>query len=339
MSNIIYENVILENKIEDILKTNVDLNAYLTPDYSLAENAGMVKKVHSYKATGNVEDLAMGEGNTESIEVAFTEKEYRVGTTQGRFVYFDEEAMTDPVAIDAGLDGLAKQMTNDFTEKAIRAMDDASLQYTVSNWGFDDFVDAIAKFPYESEAGLFCLINPAQKAAIRKSLGEDLKYVEDFARVGYIGTVCGVPVIVSKAVPAGIAYLGTKEAVKCFIKKGVEVEQTRDANHRKNEVYARKVMLVAFVDDSKMIKMGTAQATAATITTPAATNESVAGTATAGAKVNCYVNGKYVGFANANASDGSYTIALTEALKSSDVVKVIAKIEGKLDSVAEAVVA
>jgi len=110
-------------------------------------------------------------------------------------------------------------------------------------------------YPYEDEAGLFCLINPAEKAAIRKNLADDLKYVEDFARTGYIGSVCGVPIYVSKAVPEDTAYLATKEAVTVFVKKGAETEQERDANHRLNTIYARKVMLVALTNKTKLIKM------------------------------------------------------------------------------------
>ena len=99
------------------------------------------------------------------------------------------------------------------------------------------------------------LINPAQKATIRKNLGEDLKYSEGFARTGYIGTVCGVPVIVSKAVPAGKAFLATKDAVTCFVKKGSEIEQERDANTRKNMIYSRKVMLIALTDATKLVRI------------------------------------------------------------------------------------
>ena len=149
-------------------------------------------------------------------------------------------------------------MTNDLTAKAIRAMEDATL--VVYNFGFtfNEIVDAIAMYPYESEEGLFLLINPAQKATIRKNLGEDLKYSEGFARTGYIGTVCGVPVIVSKAVPAGEAFLATKDAVTCFVKKGSEVEQDRDADVRKNDIWARKVMVVALTNATKIIKLTTA---------------------------------------------------------------------------------
>ena len=99
------------------------------------------------------------------------------------------------------------------------------------------------------------LINPAQQASFRKNLKDDLKYVEGFVRSGYIGSVCGVPVIVSKAVPAGEAYLASREAVTCFVKKGSEVEQERDANTRQNKVYARKVMLIALTDANKVVKI------------------------------------------------------------------------------------
>ena len=122
MAHTIYENFVLENKIENFLKTNIDMNNYITADYTLAENAGMTKKVHIYTATGNVEDLAMGEGNTGDINASFTEKEYKVGITQGRFPYFDEEEDTDPMVVEVGIEKLAKEMINDLTTKAIAEM-------------------------------------------------------------------------------------------------------------------------------------------------------------------------------------------------------------------------
>lgn len=337
MANQKYENFIIENRINDLLDTHIDMNAYLTADNSLAENPGMIKKIHKYGITGDVEELAMGVGNSEDIEATMTEEEYRVGVTQGRFTYFDEEAMTDPMVVETGVKGLAAQMTNDLTSKAISAMDAASLQYEITAWNFDAFADAIALYPYENEDNLFVLINPAQKASIRKALGQDLKYSEGFARTGYIGHVCGVPVIVSKAVPDGIAYLGTKEAVTCFVKKGVEVEQDRDPNTRKNQVFARKVMLVALTDATRMIKMGTSQATSATITTYTKNAKTVAGAATTGAEVKVYINGVLDGSATASGSAYSYTAK--ENLATGDVVKVIAKVEGKLDSIATVTVA
>ena len=254
MAHTIYENFILANKVSDILTTQVDLNAYMTVDTELAENAGMKKVINTYTATGNVEDLAMGEGNEEDIEVSFTPTEYTVGTTQGRFKYYDEQEMTDPMVVDVGLDGIAKTMVNDFTAKAIAEYEKATLTLAGDGWTFDTVVDAIAKMNLEDETGLFLLISPADQANFRKALKDDLKYVEGFVRTGYIGSVCGVPVIVSKAVAKGTGYLATKDAITLFIKKDTEIEQERDANHRENRVFVRKVALVALTDGIKPIK-------------------------------------------------------------------------------------
>lgn len=260
MAHTIYQNFVLENKIEDILKTKIDLQNYMTVDESLTQAPGMKKVINTYTATGDVEDLAMGAGNTGDITVSFTPTEYTVGVTQGRFQYYDEQEMTDPMVVDAGLDGVAKKMVNDFTTKAIAEFDKATLKTTPKAWSFDAVVDAIAKLNVEDEDGLFLLISPADKAAVRKALGEDLKYSEGFVRTGYIGTVCGVPVIVSKAVPANTGFLATKEAVTLFVKKGMEIEQERDANVRNNKVFARKVAVVALTNANKVVKISIAAA-------------------------------------------------------------------------------
>ena len=258
MAHTIYENQVLENRIDSILTTAIDMNAYMTIDNSLTHEAGMKKAIHVYTCSDAlaVEDLAMGQGNSTEIELYFDTVEYEVATTQGKFSYFDEQEMKDPMVVEVGLKAIAENMTNDLTSKAIAEFDKATLTqtYTGSGLTFDNVVDAIAKLNTEDESGLFLLINTADKAGLRKNLGDDLKYSEGFARTGYIGSVCGVPVIVSKAVPNGKAYLATKEAVTCFVKKGSEIEQERNADIRKNDVFARKVMLVALTDKTKVVK-------------------------------------------------------------------------------------
>lgn len=255
MANTVYDNFVLENKMENLLSTGIDMNSYMTVDNSLTENAGMKKTIHTYTATGNVQDLAQGVGNSGDISVSFESKDYTVKTTQGRFVYFDEEAMKDPMVVDAGLKAVSEKMINDQVAKAIAEFDKANLEVKNATWSFDNFVDAIAKLNTEDESKLFCLISVADKAKIRKALKDDLKYSEDYVRTGYIGTVAGVPVIVSKAVPTGKAFLASKDAVTVFVKKGTEIEQERDANLRKNTVYARKVMLVALTDATKVVEI------------------------------------------------------------------------------------
>ncbi len=264
MANTIFANSVLENKVKSILTTGVNMSNYMTLDDTLQADAGMVKKVHTYSASGSVEDVEQGTGNTGDITSSYAESSYTAKYTQGRFVYYDEEALTDPACIDAGITGLSQKMVNDLTAKAITEFGKATLKVeylkTASCPSFDNIVDGIGKLNLEDESALFMLINPAMKAALRKELKDDLKYSTDFVSTGYIGHVAGVPVIVSKAVTAGSAFIATKEAVTAFVKKDTEIEQDRDKNLRKNIVYARKVTVVALTDATKVVKFTQAAA-------------------------------------------------------------------------------
>ena len=255
MAHKMYENIILSNKINDILTTKVNLNSYMTIDTSMSESAGMKKVINKYTSTGSIEELAMGEGNSTSLEVTFEPVEYTVKTYQGKFAFYDEQEMTDPMIVDVGLQHSADNMVNEFTAKAVAEFQKATLTQEATAWGFDVVVDAIAKMNLEDEAGLFLLISPADKANFRKALKDELKYSEGFARTGYIGSVCGVPVIVSKAIPAGEGYLATKDAVTVFIKKDSETEYERDADTRNNSYWVRKVAVVALTDATKVVKI------------------------------------------------------------------------------------
>ena len=255
MAHQVYENVVLSNKINDILTTAVNMNNYMTIDNSLTQEAGMKKVVNTYTSTGSVEELGMGEGNSTEIEVSFTPTEYEVLTYQGKVSFYDEQEMTDPMIVDTGLQHSADAMVNNWTALAVAEFEKATLAETPAAWSFDAVADAIAKMNLENEEGLFLLISPADKAAFRKALKDDLSYSEGFVRTGYIGSVCGVPVVVSKAIPAGKGYLATKEAVTVFIKKDSETEYERDADTRKNSYWVRKVGVVALTDATKVVKI------------------------------------------------------------------------------------
>lgn len=255
MAHNIYENVVLSNKVNEILETKVNLNSYMTIDNTLTAQAGNKITVNTYSTTSGVEALAMGQGNSKDIEVNFTPKEYEVKTYQGRFGFYDEQEAQDPMVVEVGLDGAAKDMINQFNDLAIAEMDKATLTHTAGAWGFDVVVDAIAKMDLENEEGLFLLVSPEDQAALRKALKDDLKYSEGYARTGYIGTVCGVPVITTKAVDGGKAYLATKEAITVYIKKDTETEYQRDAETRANKYFVRKVGVVALTNADKVVKI------------------------------------------------------------------------------------
>lgn len=337
MSNVIYPNVVLENKFESVLTTALNLQNYLTVDTSLQEEPGMRKRIISKTVSGNVEDLAQGVGNSANIEVSTTYADYDVGVTQARFPYFDEELMADGNLLEAGLQGLSEKMVNSFVAKAVAEWEKANLQQGYSTIGFDTVVDAIAKMNLEDESKLFMLISPNMVAAFRKALKDELKYSEDFVRTGYLGSVVGVPCYVCKAIPNGEAIIADKSAVRLFLKKNTEIEQERDANTRKNTVYCRKVALVALVDGRKVVKIGSNVATAATITTYTKEQKTIAGAAATGSTVEIYINGVKAG--KAVAASNAYTFTAAANLAAGDEIKVVAKLAGYIDSTAEKTVA
>ena len=103
--------------------------------------------------------------------------------------------------------------------------------------------------------GAFLLINPAQKAQLRKDPDFKAAAQGEILFTGQIGSVAGLPVISSRLVPKDEAYVATRKAVTCFVKKESEVEQDRDINTRVNTVVMRKVNLVALTDESQVVKI------------------------------------------------------------------------------------
>jgi hypothetical protein len=203
----------------------------------------------------------MGQGNTEDIEVRHTQERYTIQLAQNRFPYYDEEVMVDPMVVPVGLRHMATDMFNTVQADIFAEFNKASLRvYTgAANKpiNFDSFVDAVALLNLENIEGveIFAFVNPAEMANLRKSLKEDLSYVEAFVRSGYVGTVAGVNIYTKRDADTGTIVLGTKEAVTLFNKKGVEVEQERDANVRLNEIYSRKYYLAALTDATKVVKI------------------------------------------------------------------------------------
>ena len=335
MSNNPYANFVLENKFESQLTTKVDLANYLTADYSLTASAGMKKTIHKYKATGAVEDLAQGVGNSGVFEATYASEDYTVGVTQGKGQYFDEEAMKDPMIVDTITKGMAEAMVNDFTTKAIAEMIktqqtvECDFSTTSSGYLFGKVVDGAALFGEDSE-GVFLLINPKDVAYARKQLEDSLKYSEGFVRTGYIGTVCGFPVIMTKAAPEGCAILTTKEAVIAFIKKGTEVEQERDADTRKNLLFIRKVAVIALTNEKKAVILAKAQSTACVITTYTKNTKTVSGTCgTDATHVDVFVNGTYAATVQASSGAWTGTNCLASNLVATDKVDAIAYAPGK----------
>lgn len=254
-ANVIVDRKVIEDRIKDILETGLNSVQFMTIDDDLMQNAGMVKHINTYEYQGAVEAVAEGAKNTTRGKVTFTEKEYRVGVKQQVFDYTDEQYMKDPMVVEVGAKGMSTEMVNDMNNDFFTEIEKTTTLHETSIFNYDAIVDAIEKMNIENETGLFLLIGNDLKAEIRKD--EDFKSsrLGEILYTGQIGNICGVPVVVSKKVPAKTAYLATKEAVTLFTKKNIEQEQDRDKEARINTEISRRVCLVALTDATKAVKI------------------------------------------------------------------------------------
>ena len=261
MAHVIYDNFYLSNEVEDQYNSHLDLLQFCTVDNSLEGVPGMKRRINVYSATDGTQKLAMGEGNTKSIEVSYENKEYEILMAQNRFEYYDEQAMIDPMLVPVGTRHMGTDLFNTVNGEVFAEFNKATLSVSVSNFDFAAFVDAQAKLNFENleSVSLFGFVCPADMAKIRKALKDDLKYVEAFSKNGYVGTVAGINLYTKKDANPGTIIIATKEAVTLFNKKGTEVEQpprdSQDANIRKNTILSRKYYLAALTDATKVVKM------------------------------------------------------------------------------------
>lgn len=264
MANTAYENFFLASIVEDQFKSHLDLARFVTVDTSLQGTAGMKKIINVYSATDGTEKLAMGEGNSKSITAGFTQKEYEILLAQNRFDWHDEEAMKDPNLVPVGMKHAGTDLFNTMNADIFAEYKKGSQTVAASAPNFDAFVDAVAKMNVENDENIeiFAFVNAKNKAAVRKALKDELKYVEAYARAGYIGSVAGVNIYDKKDAEDGEIIVATKEAVRLLVKIGTEVEQiTKNArsetaaNIRKNSTFSRKYYVAALDNDTKVVRI------------------------------------------------------------------------------------
>ena len=257
MANTVYENFFLSNTVEDQLNSHLDLVQFCKVDNTLEGTAGMKRIIHSYRATNGTEKLTIGQGNSKSIEVSYTPVEYLIALAQNRFVWNDEHAMTDPMLVPVGMKHAGTDMFNTIQADIYGEFAKTGLEVSATAPDFAAFVDAGAALNIENLEGVvkFALVCPKDVAKIRKALKDDLKYNESYARTGYVGSVADIHVYTKADATEGEIIVATKDAVTIFNKKGVEIEQERDANTRVNSAFSRKYYVVALTDESKAVKI------------------------------------------------------------------------------------
>lgn len=264
MANTPYENFYLASIVEDQFESHLDLARFCTVDTSLEGTAGMKKIINVYSATDGTEKLAQGVGNSKSITAGHTQKEYEIQLAQNRFDWYDEEAMKDPELVPVGMKHAGTDLFNTMNADIFAEYKKGSQTVEASAPNFDAFVDAIAKMNVENDENveIFAFVNAVNKAKVRKALKDELKYVEAYARAGYIGSVAGVNIYDKKNAEDGEIVVATKEAVRLLVKTGTEVEQiTKNArsetaaNVRMNSAFSRKYYVAALDNDTKVVRI------------------------------------------------------------------------------------
>lgn len=255
MAHTPYENFVLENKMTDLVNTNVNVNSLYTIDNSLALQAGLKKVVNKYTYTGTVEKLAKGAKNSTKGTAAYTPTEYVVERYQQTFEYNDLDILQDPYILDVLTTGASQVMANEIREEYFAELAKITNAHTASAFNYDVVVDALAKINKEVESDLFLVMGLDLKAAIRKDADYKASKQGEILYTGQFGDICGVPCVCSKLVPANTCYITAKDQIKFFVKKDGSVEQDRDVETKDNVVVYERHGLMALVDETKSIKV------------------------------------------------------------------------------------
>lgn len=250
-----YENFIIENKMTDLVNTKLDVRSLMTVDNSLAESAGLKKVVNKYTYSGKVEKLAKGAKNTTKGSVTFVPTEYTVTRYQQTFEYNDMDIMKDPYVLDVATNGAATLMSNEIKTEYFTELGKITNSFEYTNFNYAAIVDALAELDKEVESDMFIIMGNDLRAAIRKDSDFIASKQGEILYTGQFGTICGVPVLFSKLVPAGTAYITKKDAIKFFVKKDGSVEQDRDIETKDNTVVYERHGVIALVDDTYSVKL------------------------------------------------------------------------------------
>jgi hypothetical protein len=252
MANTVYDNKIIEAKANDLLTTAINTRSLMTVDNSLTEGAGMTKTINVYTYTGEAEELANGEGNSVRGAISFVQNDYKVKRVQANFDYTDDDFMMDNSVVDNGVAGATAILKNKMNADFFAECKKASLSVPGA-LSYDTIVDAIAELNVEDESKVFVVIPNEQKALLRKDADYIAARQGEVVYTGQVGTVCGIPVVASKAADA--VYVMTPEAVKLFMKKDLSAGSERDEDTTVNSVYIRAYYIAALVDATKICKI------------------------------------------------------------------------------------
>lgn len=254
MANTVFNNKVIEAKAKDLLTTGVNTRTLMTIDNALSQEAGMTKTINVYTYTGAAEEVEAGKGNTVRGSITYTPTDYTVKYVQQTVDYQDEDYMKDNTIVDNLLKGATQTMVNKMTADFVAECGKATASHTAATFGYEAIVDGIAELNLEDESKVFVIIPNAWKAELRKDEDYKAARMGEVIYNGQVGTVCGIPVVATKAL-TDKAYVMTNEAIKLFMKKDVAVEQDRDIETRTNTIVLGTAYLVALENADKICKI------------------------------------------------------------------------------------
>ena len=258
--NVIYDNLVLETKLTELLNSRLEVRSLMTVDDSLTEGAGLTKVINRYTYSGEVEELENGEANQSAGTLSFTPESYTVKRYQQTFRYNDMDAMKDPALIDMALAGAADVMANQLRTEYFAQLAKIGNRHAFAGdtLTYTDIVEALGDLGREVEDGLFILMGADGRTAIRKDPDFMAAHQGDILYSGQFGTLCGIPVLFSRLVPAGKVIITDRAAVKFFVKKEAGVEQSRNIETKENTIVYERHGVMALVDDTSSVILGKA---------------------------------------------------------------------------------
>ena len=260
MPNMTYENSVLEAKLTELVNSKLEVRTLMSVDDSLAEGAGLTKIINRYTYRGSVEALNAGEANDQEGEVTFSPESYTVKRYQQTFRYNDVEAMKDPAMIDAAMEGMAEVMMNQIRREYFEQLMRIRHRHPISGdtVTYSDIVEALGNIGREVEDGLFIIMSLDARSAIRLDPDFTAAHQGEVMYTGQFGTLCGIPVLFSRLVPDGMVIITERSAVKFFVKREAGLEQSRNIETKTNTVVYERHGVIALVDDTSSIILGTA---------------------------------------------------------------------------------
>ncbi|MBS5395552.1 MAG: N4-gp56 family major capsid protein [Clostridium sp.] len=257
---------VVRDKLTDLIK--------FTPlakiDTTLQGRAGDTVTLPKFAYIGDAADVAEGEAIPMSLLTTSTSK-VKVKKA-GKGIKITDEAVLsgygDPVG--EGTNQLSLSIAAKVDNDCLTALSGIKANMTVdvsakNTIGSHVIADGLVKFGEDLEGEKVLLIAPAQLAQIRKD-PDYLKPSEMTQKAimsGVIGEIWGCQICVSNKIKASGSkytnYIVKPGALAIYLKRGVEVETARDISLKLTEITADEHYAVYLLDESKAVKLVTAE--------------------------------------------------------------------------------